>query len=129
MSIAPKADAFVCVYSCTHCALGAMCALKADRAGATCCPAANQSEKQLQEFVVRLVLSVALFLFCSLCLADEWEDALQLDSWDEVQAYWQIEQLPRMVDLSTQPHFIEYLHVVLETILCTACLSVPRVVG
>ena len=77
---------------------------------------------------MRLVLSVALFLFCSLCLADEWEDALQLDSWDEVQAYWQIEQLPRMDDLSAQPEFNEYLHVELETLIRTDGVPETRVV-
>ena len=77
---------------------------------------------------MRLVLSVVLFLFCSLCLADEWEDALQLDSWDEVQAYWQIEQLPRMDDLSAQPEFNEYLHVELETLNRTDGVPETRVV-
>src|SRR5690554_4025213 len=67
-------------------------------------------------------------MFCGLCLADEWEDALHLDSWEEVQTYWQIERLPQMDDLSRQPRFNESLRVELETLIRTDGVPVTRVV-
>ena len=77
---------------------------------------------------MRLVLAVVLFVFCSLCLADEWEDALQLDSWEEAQTYWQIERFPQVDDLSAPPELDEYFRVELETLIRTDGVPQSRVV-
>lgn len=77
---------------------------------------------------MRIILVVALFLFSGLCSADEWDQALHLESWEEAQSYWSIARHFQTDEISGPPKINEPLQLKLESLIKKDGVPLARVV-